>query len=259
MSKQPSLFVSHGSPMIMVQQSASQAFLKSLGEKLPRPRAIISATAHWTTAHPMINADTNPQTVHDFHGFPQELYMLSYPAPSEPKLAQDMLRAFAKNGIEAQITTDRGRDHGTWVPLKLAYPNADIPVVELSVQPRKSARWHYELGKALAPLREDGVMIMGSGGFTHNLQAAERKLDAEPLDWVVAFADWARDQIKTGNWDALMEWETGAPYAQENHPTPEHFLPLFVALGAGGDEPGSEHLFGAIENAAFGMDAFSFT
>ena len=260
MSTMPSLFVSHGSPMIMVQPSPSQDFFKDLGARLPRPKAIVSVTAHWTTAQPMINADSNPQTTHDFYGFPEELYMLSYPAPSDAGVADAVFEALKGKGIEAEITRDRGRDHGTWAPLKLIYPAADIPVLELSVQPRKSARWHYEMGQALAPLREDGILVMGSGAFTHNLRAADRhNIDAKPLDWVQAFTEWGRAQIKDGNWEALLDWETQAPFAQDNHPTPEHFLPLFVALGAAGGAPVSDHLFDGIENAAFAMDAWSFS
>lgn len=235
MSRLPTAFVSHGSPMVLIEPGPSHDFLKRLADELPRPKAIVSVTAHWITHVPTLSTTAQPETLYDFGGFPDELYTLTYPAPGAPELAERAAQLLGQANIEFALKERRAFDHGTWVPLMLGYPQADIPVLELSVQPRENARWHFDLGLALAPLRDEGVLIVGSGSLTHNLMAMDRSGHPEPLPWVMDFTTWVRSAIAEKRWDDLIDYENLAPHWHENHPTPEHFLPLFVALGAAAD------------------------
>jgi 4,5-DOPA dioxygenase extradiol len=199
---------------------------------LPRPSAILVATAHWTTRDVQVSSGAVPATIHDFSGFPDELYAMRYPAPGSPALAQRTATLLATAGMTAHAV-DRGFDHGVWVPLMLMYPDADIPVVALSVQPHRDGDHHVALGKALAPLRAEGVLIVGSGSATHNLRELDWSGTRPPPDWASAFDDWLVDVATRGDLTALADWTERAPHARRNHPTPEHFLPCLVAAGAG--------------------------
>lgn len=233
MKKMPVLFISHGAPTLPLEPGATGAAWRELGEQLPRPSAILVISAHWETRIPTLSQVVQPETIHDFSGFPAELYKLQYPAPGAPALAESAAFLLQQAGIAVQLDAARGLDHGAWVPLSLIYPHADIPVTQLSLQPDQNPDWHLALGRALRPLREQGVLIVGSGSVTHNLRAIFAHPQDEPAPpWVTAFCDWMTAQIRVGNLDALSAYRSSAPYAVQNHPTDEHLLPLFVALGA---------------------------
>ncbi len=259
----PSLFVSHGSPMLALTNTPARQFLAGLAATLPEPSAIIVISAHWETAEPRVNAVTRNQTIYDFRGFPPALYQLTYQPPGDAALATkiaDHLRAAHLHapGLAASIDHQRGLDHGAWVPLLLAYPNATIPVLQVSVQPDHDPAHHYALGRALAPLRADNVLIIGSGSFTHDLrQFRGQPVDAPETPDVTAFADWMDQTIRTGDIPALLDYRARAPFAREQHPTEEHLLPLFAAMGAGGASP--QHLHRSAEHAILRMDAYAFT
>lgn len=247
----PSLFVSHGAPTLVFDDIPARSFLKGLEERVGRPRAILAVSAHWETAMPEVNAPAVNETIHDFYGFPEPLYALRYPAPGSAELAS---RVAELTG--AAIDGARGLDHGAWVPLMLAWPGADIPVAQLSIQTEAGPRHHLELGRLLAPLREEGVLVLASGGFTHNLRELARSGGgaAEPA-WVTRFSDWVDAALVEGRIEDLLAYRRLAPDALRNHPTEEHFLPLFVALGAGGR---AERLHSSTTMGALRMDAYAF-
>ncbi len=252
----PALFVSHGAPTVIIDDCPARDFYKDFGKKIGKPKGIISVTAHWTTRIPAISMHPQPSMIYDFGGFPDELYAITYPAPGDPALAKQVEFLLKENGIESEKDMSRGYDHGTWVPLKLMYPDADIPIVQLSVQPHQGAEHHLAMGKALQLLRDEGVLIVASGSATHNLRDFfGRNLNAEPLAYALDFADWLKDAVVNNHTDDLLDYVNKGPHALRNHPTPEHFLPLFVALGAGDEEEGrvihDSFTYGAISMAAF--------
>jgi 4,5-DOPA dioxygenase extradiol len=198
---------------------------------------VVVATAHWTTPEVLVEAGAQPETIHDFGGFAQELYARRYPAPGDPSLAERIAGLLCGVGITA-ATAERGFDHGVWVPLALMFPAADIPVVAISVQPRRDGRHHLAVGAALAGLRLQGVLVIGSGAMTHNLGAIIPGCTEAP-DWVAAFDDWAVARAEAGDAEALADWQRQGPHARRNHPTPEHWLPLLVSMGAGGGASGA--------------------
>ncbi len=247
----PSLFVSHGAPTLPFDPIPAREFLQGLGAALEAPRGIVIATAHWETAAPAVAKVAVNGTIHDFHGFPQPLYDLRYPAPGDAALSD---RVAVLTG--ASIDTARGLDHGAWVPLLLMYPAHDIPVVQIAVQTHLGVAHHIALGRALAPLREEGVLVIGSGSFVHNLRALDRRgPDAPQPDWSKAFADWMDAAIKARDDAALIHYRERAPFAVQAHPEDEHLLPLFVAYGAGGAATRlhDSHVYGSLR-----MDAYSF-
>ncbi len=236
MTKIPALFISHGMPIMAIKPGPTHAFLKSLGRRLVRPKAILCVSAHWEAVRPLLSASSEPETAHDFFGFPRPLHEMKYPAPGDPDLAENAADLLKQAGFEAGTDGDRGLDHGAWVPLSLMYPEADIPVVQLSVQSDLDAAHHFKLGEALQPLRETGVLIMGSGGATHNLEEmSNHAADAEPPAYAAAFDGWLEESVTRGRSDILIRFLEAGPSARKNHPFPaEHFLPLFVPLGAAG-------------------------
>jgi 4,5-DOPA dioxygenase extradiol len=242
----PSVFVSHGSPALAVEPGPSRDFLIGLGRQLGTPKAIVCISAHWETEFVSVSLDPRPETIHDFYGFPDELYRMRYAAPGDPALGQRIVDLIPGSvGVAS-----RGFDHGVWSPLILMYPEAVIPVVEISVQRRLSAAHHYAVGQALAPLREEGLLIIGSGSATHNLRELGR---GGPH--VTEFENWLCDAVTEGRAEDLIRYEDLAPHARRNHPTPEHLLPLFAPLGAAGGKPG-EVLNRVFEYASLSMAAF---
>ena len=255
----PTLFLSHGSPMLAVQDSAAGRFLDGLGKQLPTPRAIVVASAHFTIAPAHVGGAALPRTIHDFGGFPPALYQQQYPASGLPVLAQEIAKTLYAAGLPVQVAPEHGLDHGAWVPLRRMYPDADIPVVPLSVDPRGDAKAHVALGRALSHLRRDGVLVIGSGGFVHNLGDLDwRHPDAPLAPWAAHFADWMRERLREGDVDALADWQTRAPNAKRAHPTVEHLMPLFVALGAAGEGATTRHLHQSHELGTLALDAFAF-
>ena len=260
MARMPSLFVSHGSPMIMLEPSPARDFLASFASTIARPKAILIASAHFESDEPLLSVDAAPDMIYDFGGFPQPLFEMSYKAPGSPELAQKAGGLLGAAGIMAYGAQNRGFDHGTWVPLKLMYPEADIPVVQISVQPKLGSAHHIAMGRALAPLRDEGVLIIGSGSLTHNLYEMMRLgriKDAAMTAPVAAFSNWIAEKVAAGDSNALGNYRTDAPFAKENHPTDEHFLPLPFAFGAGGGVAG-QRVHQSVEYGVLAMDAYLF-
>jgi 4,5-DOPA dioxygenase extradiol len=260
MARMPSLFVSHGSPMTAIQPSAARDFFLSFAKELPRPKAILIATAHFESALPLLSTDEKPAMIYDFGGFPKPLFEIVYPAPGSPALAERAALALQAAGHDAYGVSDRGFDHGTWVPLSLMYPDADIPVVQISVQPELGSAHHMEIGRSLAPLRDEGVLVIGSGSLTHNLyelSRSGRQFDAPVRDWVVEFTDWIAQKVEAGSSEDIARYRECAPFARENHPTDEHFLPLPFAMGAGMGARG-QRVHASYEYGLLAMDAYLF-
>jgi 4,5-DOPA dioxygenase extradiol len=257
--KMPALFISHGSPTLPLEPGETGATWKKIAARLPKPSAIVLVSAHWETDIPTVSSSSWPETIHDFSGFPQVLYELQYPAPGSPDMAKAVVEALQQAGIPTQLNDKRGLDHGAWVPLSLMYPTADISVTQLSLQPNKNPAWHLALGRALRPLREQGVLIIGSGSITHNLRAIfQHPQDATVPNWVTEFCDWMTEKIRSGDLDALCDYRRLAPYAAHNHPTHEHLLPLFVALGAADKIGTAQHLNRELTFGLLAMDAWLF-
>lgn len=257
----PAVFISHGSPMHALEAGASATgrAWQALGARLPRPRAILIASAHWETAHPALTGAACPETMHDFRGFPQPLYEIRYPAPGAPDIARHAQQLLVAAGFEASIDAQRGLDHGAWSPLLYAYPDAAVPVLQVAVQTARGPRHHLALGRALAPLAREGVLIIGSGHLTHNLRELRSLRDtgvgrAEP--YVLEFQEWVRRCIEVHDYDRLADYRELSPAGVRAHPSEEHFLPLFVALGAAGEAARAERLVDHVEGGVLAMDAY---
>jgi len=260
MARLPSLFVSHGAPNLVLHNTQAKRFLEGFADRLPRPDAILVASAHFDTDQPTVTADTRPETVYDFRGFEPELYRMTYPAPGAPDLARQAAGLLDAAGFRSRSASGHGFDHGTWVPLTLMYPQADIPVVQLSIQSQLGPEHHAKVGEALAPLAGQGVLIIGSGALTHNLHEFFKggyAADAPTPAWVSEFGEWMRAHIEAGAEDDLVHYRERSPSGARNHPTEDHILPLFVAMGAAGWGPGkrvhSSHEYGVLM-----MDAYQF-
>jgi 4,5-DOPA dioxygenase extradiol len=254
----PTLFLSHGSPMHALQPGAVRGVWEGIARGLPRPRAILIASAHWETNVPAVTGAAKPETIHDFHGFPKPLYEIRYPANGDPALASRTL-ALLKD-FKAAADPVRGLDHGAWSPLLHMYPKADIPVVQISVQTGLGTQHHLALGRALAPLAGENVLIIGSGHLTHNLRDRARDENAGgPAPYALAFQDWVKQRIDRHALDELADYRRLTPDGVRAHPTDEHFLPLYVALGAAGADYRAERLYDGIEMGALAMDAYLFS
>lgn len=253
----PSLFISHGSPMLALQPGASGPALARLASQLPKPRAIVVVSAHWESRELRVGSAAKPETWHDFRGFPAELYRVQYPAPGEPQLAAEIANLLTQAGLPAQLDAERPLDHGAWVPLTLMYPQADIPVVQVSLPSQQGPALQSQVGQALASLRAQGVLLIGSGSITHNLGELDWQAGPDHIEpWAQAFRDWVVDKLTEQDHSALQDYRRQAPFAVRNHPTDEHLLPLFFALGAGGQLK-IEH--SGFTEGALGMDIYSFS
>ena len=252
----PSVFVSHGAPSLAIEKNDTVEFLRGLGAKLGRPRAILCVSAHWATRVPTLSAAEQPETIHDFGGFPAELYRVRYDAPGAPFLAARAVELLSAAGIESEVSPERGLDHGAWVPLSLMYPEADVPVTQLSVQPLAGATAHFRMGAALAPLRREDVLILATGGATHNLYQLGSGTDAP--EWAARFDEWLDEKIRGGPYEELLDYRRLAPNAELAHPTDEHLLPLFVAAGAGGGVATGRGLHRGWTHGSLSMAAYSF-
>ena len=256
MDSLPTIFLSHGAPDLAIRDGAVSDFLRSLHQQFPKPKAILVISAHWNTDLPTVSAATNPRTIYDFSGFPSQLYELSYPASGSPELSDRVVELLTQAGMPCETHPTRGLDHGAWTPLLLAYPAADIPVTQLSIQSHRDPLHHWQIGKALEALRHEGVLIIGSGSATHNMYAFNESYNAETPDWVRVFDQWLAQNIAEGNQEALLQYRQHAPYAKENHPTDEHLMPLFVAMGAGGAK--GKQLHSSYTYGVFSMAAYAF-
>jgi len=226
----PAIFFGHGNPMNALSKNSYTDGWASIGKSIPRPKAVLSVSAHWYVPYCAVTSNLNPRTIHDFGGFPKELYQIEYPAPGSLDLAlrvQDLLAPVA-----VSLDESWGLDHGTWSVLKHVFPNANIPIVQLSIDETKPPSFHYELGKRLAALREEGVLIIGSGNIVHNLSAYSwGEGDVQPFDWAVRFEEHARELMFKGEDAPLVNYESLGRDAMLSTPTPEHYLPLLYVLG----------------------------
>lgn len=255
----PSLFLSHGAPTLPLTDTPARAFLKQIGSRLARPSAILVVSAHWETEQPTLNAVDWNETIHDFYGFPRPLYDMRYPAPGHPQLATRIADLLDGAGFATKIDRRRGLDHGAWVPLLLMYPQADIPVLQLSVQPHLGPEHHLRIGRALAQLRHEGVLIIASGSFTHDLSEFRGHDANDPAPaWVNDFADWFDGALKQHRSGDLLDYRRLAPFAVKNHPTEEHLLPLYVALGAAGESASINRLHASATYGVLRMDVYAF-
>jgi 4,5-DOPA dioxygenase extradiol len=259
----PSLFISHGAPNIVLSDLPAKRFLETMAANMPRPKAIIMVSAHFEHDGVAVVTDPAPGMIYDFGGFEDVLYTMTYPAPGSSEIATRALQLLEIGGLTPTSIAKRGYDHGTWNPLILAYPEADIPVVQISVDPKKDARHHYAIGQALGPLTDEGVMIIGSGHITHNLRGffhrgRDRVFDAMLDKASAAFVAWIEAQVSAGDVDALLDWESRAPFAKENHPEAEHFLPFFVALGAGRLPLIGQRIHHSVDRGFFAYDHYRF-
>ncbi|MGY4523498.1 DODA-type extradiol aromatic ring-opening family dioxygenase [Pseudomonas sp. TE21394] len=252
----PSLFISHGSPMLALQPGASGPALAGLATSLARPKAIVVVSAHWESRELLVTGSERPETWHDFYGFPQTLYAVQYPAPGKPALAGQVSALLSAAGLPARLDTQRPFDHGAWVPLSLMYPDASIPLVQVSLPSHLGPALQLKVGQALAGLRDQGVLLIGSGSITHNLGELDWHAGPEVVEpWARAFRDWVVEKLQADDQAALLGYRQLAPNAVRNHPSDEHLLPLFFALGAGGK-------FAVVHQGftlgALGMDIYRF-
>ena len=255
------LFVPHGAPTFALRPGAAGAALTAAVRTLPQPRAIIIVSAHWDTAVPTVGFAERPETIHDFWGFPDELYTLRYPATGCREAANEVVAAIKAIGLPVVEDAERGLDHGAWVPLRLMFPDADVPVIPLSIQSRGGPEQAYRLGLALAPLAAQGILVIASGNVTHNLrdyQMAARNGGQTPA-YVREFADWLAARIAAHDLPALLDYRRQAPGAVASHPSDEHLLPLHVALGAAGANALAQRFHSGIDNYVIAMDAYSFS
>jgi 4,5-DOPA dioxygenase extradiol len=226
----PTIFFGHGNPMNAISKNVYADGWKTVGRSIPRPKAVLSVSAHWYIPACAVTINTIPPTIHDFGGFPQELYDIEYHAPGSPDLARRVTELL--DPVTVGQDDGWGLDHGTWCVLMHVFPEADIPIVELSIDKRQTPEYHYEMGKRLLPLREEGVLVIGSGNLVHNLHAyAWGKHGAEPFDWAVRFETQVRDLLLKGNYKPIVEYERLGKDALLSIPTPDHYLPLLYILG----------------------------
>ena len=252
----PSLYISHGSPMLALEPGASGPALARLAAELPKPKAIVIVSAHWESNELLVSGNPQPETWHDFGGFPKALFEVQYPAPGDPRLAAEVAELLKTAGFAARIDSNRPFDHGVWVPLSLMYPQADIPIVQVSLPTRGGPALQTRVGHALASLREHGVLLIGSGSITHNLRELDWHAGPESVEpWAQAFRDWMIEKLAANDEAALHDYRAQAPNAVRNHPSDEHLLPLYFARAAGGQFSVAHQGF---TMGALGMDIYRF-
>ncbi|SMC19186.1 Aromatic ring-opening dioxygenase, catalytic subunit, LigB family [Andreprevotia lacus DSM 23236] len=259
MTRLPTVFVSHGSPMLALGAGATGTAWHSLAQSLPKPRAIVVFSAHWSAPTPVVGTAASHDTIHDFGGFPAPLYEVRYDTQGDPELALQLAKGLQDAGWPVRVDDERGLDHGAWVPLKDMYPDAEVPVVPITINSRQSPAWHYQLGQALTTLLPDDVLLVASGSLTHNLYEIEWGHDGEAAPpYVTAFQEWFHDRLQAGDVEALLDYRARAPEAARAHPTQEHLLPIYVALGAAGERPAVTRHFAAVTERILAMDVYSF-
>lgn len=252
-----SLFVSHGAPTFALEPGLAGPALTRLGQELPRPAAVLVLSPHWMTPDVRVGMVEAPATIHDFRGFEPAMYKLEYPVAGHPALAAKALSLLEEAGWQPVADTHRGLDHGAWVPMMHLYPNASVPVFQVSLPGHLDSHSAWQLGQSLAPLQEEGVLIISSGSLTHNLYEV-RWNDGSEADYARAFSQWIRHAIQEGDHHRLVNALALAPHAQRAHPTTEHFLPLLFALGAGDPNARASVIEGGIEHGVLSMDSFVF-
>lgn len=266
MNTLPTLFLSHGSPMLALEPGTTGPFLQNLGPAIDatfgRPRAILAVSAHSTAREPVLLAAAQHQAVHDFGGFPDALFKLQYNAPGAPELASSVQGLLSAAGLPVHRVDEGGLDHGIWSMLRFMYPAADIPVLPLAWVPKLPPAQQFALGEVLARLSEQGVLVMGSGSITHNLRrvfAGNRPaVDTQEIAESAGFRAWMSERSAARDWAALFDYRSQAPHAQDMHPTDEHLLPWYVAAGAGGRDTAPVRLHEGVTYGCLGMDAYAF-
>ncbi|WP_028784756.1 dioxygenase [Thalassobacillus devorans] len=235
----PSYFIAHGAPLLALEDNPYTRFLKDLGGSLPRPKAIVLFSAHWESRIQQVSEAEEYSTIYDFGGFSEALYQIKYPAKGNQRISERIKKAFSQHDVPFEVETARGLDHGAWVVLRMLYPEADIPVISMSVDPELPPQQQYAIGKSLAALRQEDVLIIGSGGTVHNLGAVKFQQDNGQVDsWAVEFDDWLEKQLQRWNLEALFNYQQETPVAELAVPPygNEHFIPIFYAMGAADDE-----------------------
>ncbi|WPN28624.1 class III extradiol ring-cleavage dioxygenase [Pseudomonas sp. P5_109] len=252
----PSLYISHGSPMLALEPGASGPALARLAAEIPKPKAIVIVSAHWESNELLVSANPQPETWHDFGGFPKALFEVQYPASGDPRLAAEVCQLLKADGLPARVDSNRPFDHGVWVPLSLMYPQADIPIVQVSLPTRGGPALQTRVGHALASLREHGVLLIGSGSITHNLRELDWHAGPESVEpWALAFRNWMIEKLAANDEAALHDYRAQAPNAVRSHPSDEHLLPLYFARAAGGQFSVAHQGF---TMGALGMDIYRF-
>ena len=252
----PSLFISHGSPMLALEPGASGPALARLAAELPRPNAIVIVSAHWESQDLLVSSHSHPETWHDFGGFPRALFEVQYPVPGNPQLAAEVAQLLNASDLPAQLDPQRPFDHGVWVPRSLSDPPADIPVVQVSLPSRGGPALQTRVGRALASLREHGILWIGSGSITHNLRELDWHAGPESVEpWARDFRDWMIDKLAADDETALHDYRQQAPNSVRSHPSDEHLLPLYFTRGAGGVFSVAHQGF---TMGALGMDIYRF-
>lgn len=251
LARMPAVFFGHGSPMNTLDRNRYTEVWHRMGESVPKPKAILSVSAHWYTRNTAVTAMDRPRTIHDFGGFPQELFEVQYPAPGDPKLAERVRELLAPT--EVPLDKSWGLDHGTWSVLVHAFPQADVPVVQLSIDGTKPPSFHYELAQKLAPLRNEGVLIVGSGNVVHNLGRIQWTEDAKPYDWAARFNDIVRGYLAAHEHGSLIDYLTLGEDARLSVPTPEHYLPLLYVIAQQSENETISLPVDGIEYGSIGM------
>lgn len=252
-NKMPVLFVGHGSPMNIITDNDYTKSLTNLKRIIPRPKAIVVVSAHWLTEGTHVTSNDRPRTIHDFYGFPPELYQVKYPCSGAPEYARQIGDIIGKTKIVSD--QDWGLDHAAWAVLNWMYPDADIPVVEISLDIRKPARYHYELAKELAPLRSQGALIIGSGNIVHNLHLAQAEENSKPYDWAITADEEIKQLLQSKNHTALINYEE-LPHANLAIPTNEHYLPMLYTLALQEETDQLRFIHEGIQNASVSMRCF---
>lgn len=258
MTRMPTLFVSHGAPTFAIEPGLAGPQLRALGQRLTRPKAVLAVSPHWMTTGVRVSTSPAPETIHDFGGFPRELYTIQYPAPGSPEVARRALELLNADGWNAQEATDQGLDHGAWVPVRHLFPDADVPVLQVSLPRGLDAAGAVRLGRALAPLADEGVLIVGSGSITHNLHEVRWEPGPEAEAYATEFTQWARQSVQRRDEAGLVNYLSVAPHARRAHPTSEHYLPLPFAFGASAPEARAQVIDGGTTHGVLAMDAYLF-
>ena len=257
---QPALFIAHGSPTLAIEQNAYTGFLRQLGQRtLKPPRAVVIFSAHWDSPVQWLTADRRHETLHDFYGFPEEMYRIQYPAPGDPELSEAIGAMFHAYNLPYRLSEGRGLDHGAWVVLRAIFPEGNIPVVALSVDSKRSPEEQYAIGKMLAGLRRQNVLIIGSGGLVHNLRLIGDE-ESEPFPWAVEFDAWIGEQLQDWNLRLLFDYGKKAPHVRSAIPPygKEHFVPLLYAMGAADDERRAVKLFQDYRYGSLSLNCWKF-
>ncbi|KAI0559057.1 dioxygenase [Gracilaria domingensis] len=259
----PPLFLSHGAPTMALSDAPVKHFLVKLGARLAKPRAAVVISAHFETTNAAVVTDPAPRTTYDFGNFDDRLFKIKYPAPGNPELGDEVFELLRAADISVKKVAKKGYDHGVWVPLSLMWPDADVPIVQVSIDPDQGTDYHYRLGKALRSLPKKDIAVIGTGNISHNLpvlfsSGQNEQRDAEFKRRVQSFLQWFDAQMKVCNVDNLLHYRDKAPFAKDNHPTDDHLMPLYVAMGAAGGEFKGRKIHESFDFGILAMDAWEF-